>query len=171
MSSQEDRGSGGARRPAGGPRKPPSGVERVRCLCGHEADLPLFDDKKDRLFRDARRKKLAGAPCPDCRRKAHAELLARQQAEAALRKAARPEPPAPKAKAARPPAERLPHGSEFRVTYDAGAQKWGGTLTVPTPQGGQVFEGEAGAVFKLLSALDSQYRDWLAAQPTPPAGG
>jgi hypothetical protein len=31
-----------------------------------------------------------------------------------------------------------------------------------------VFEGEAGGVFKLLSALDGQYRDWLAARAAPP---
>jgi hypothetical protein len=170
MPSQENRG-GGARRPAGGPSKPPVGVEKVRCACGHEAELPLFDDRRDRLYRDVRRKKLAGGPCPDCRRQAHAELTARQQAEAAQRKAARPEPPAPKQKAPQPPAGRLPDGSEFRVTYHAAAERWAGTLTVTTPEGGQVFEGEAGAVFKLLSALDRQYRVWLAAQAAPPAGG
>ena len=34
-----------------------------------------------------------------------------------------------------------------------------------------MFEGEAGAVFRLLGLLDRQYRAWLAAQATPPAGG
>jgi hypothetical protein len=142
----------------------------VRCACGHEAELPIFDDRRDRLYRDARRKKLAGAPCPGCRLKAHAELTARQQAEAARRKAARPAP-APTEKPARPPGGRLPDGSEFRVTYDAQAERWSGTLTVTTPGGGKAFEGEAGAVFRLLGRLDRQYRAWLAAQVTPPAGG
>jgi hypothetical protein len=68
--------------------------------------------------------------------------------------------------------ERLPDGSEFCVTYDAAAERWSGTLTVTTPEGGQVFEGEAGGVFRLLTALDRQYRDWLAARAAPgPAGG
>jgi hypothetical protein len=142
----------------------------VRCACGHEAELPLFDDRRDRLYRDARRKKLAGGPCPSCRLKAHAELTARQQAEAARRKAALPAPPAPK-KATRPPPGRLPDGSEFRVTYHAAAEHWVGTLTVTTPGGGKAFEGEAGAVFRLLGLLDRQYRAWLAAQATPSAGG
>jgi hypothetical protein len=141
----------------------------VTCACGHEADLLLFDDKKDRAFRDARRQKLAERPCPDCRRKAHADLVARQQAEAARRKAARPAAPAPKEKAPRPQAGRLPHGSEFRVSYDAGAEKWSGTLTVTTPEGGKVFEGEAGGVFRLLTALDAQYRQWAAGQAAPRA--
>ena len=158
------------KRPA--PGKPPVvGVEKVICACGHEADLPLFDDRRDRLYRDVRRKKLAAGPCPDCRRQAQAELTARQQAEAAQRKPVRPAPPAPKQKASQPPAGRLPDGSEFRVTYDAQAERWSGTLTVTTPGGGKAFEGEAGAVFRLLGLLDRQYRAWLAAQATPSAGG
>jgi hypothetical protein len=63
----------------------------------------------------------------------------------------------------------LPHGSAFAVSYDAQAVRWSGTLTVTTPEGGKVFEGEAGAVFKLLSALDAQYREWLAGRAAPPA--
>ena len=158
------------KRPA--PGKPPVvGVEKVICACGHETDLPLFDDRRDRLYRDVRRKKLAAGPCPDCRRQAHAELTARQQAEAAQRKPVRPAPPAPKQKASQPPAGRLPDGSEFRVTYDAAAERWSGTLTVTTPEGGQVFEGEAGGVFRLLTALDRQYRDWLAARAAPASAG
>ena len=158
------------KRPA--PGKPPVvGVEKVTCACGHEADLPLFDDRRDRLYRDVRRKKLAAGPCPDCRRQAQAELTARQQAEAAQRKPVRPAPPAPKQKASQPPAGRLPDGSEFRVTYAAAAERWVGTLTVTAPGGGKVFEGEAGAVFRLLGLLDRQYRAWLAAQATPSAGG
>jgi hypothetical protein len=144
------------------------GVEKVTCVCGHQAELKLFDDKKDRSFRDARRQKLAGRPCPDCRRKAHEELVARQTAEAAQRKEARPAAP-PRQRKVAPPRERLPHGAAFAVRYDAGAEKWVGTLTVPTPQGEQAFRGEASAVFRLLSALDGQYRDWSAAQAAPVA--
>ncbi|HZY90194.1 MAG TPA: hypothetical protein VFE78_35560 [Gemmataceae bacterium] len=159
------------RRPAPAGKPPAVGVERVKCACGHEAELTLFDDKKDRTFRAARRQKLAGRPCPDCRRKAHADLVARQMAEAARRKAARPAAPAREEKAARPRG-RLPHGAAFAVAYDGGAERWAGSLTVPTPEGGKVFQGEAGAVVKLLSALDHQYRDWLAAQaPQRPAAG
>ena len=152
--------------PAGKPAKPPVvGVEKVTCACGHEAELELYEDRKDK-FRAARRKNLTDRPCPDCRQKAHAELTAREQARAAERKKARGGPPARKA-AARPVIERLPHGSAFAVSYDARAVKWSGTLTVPTPEGGKVFEGEAGGVFKLLSLLDGQYREW-AARPAAP---
>ena len=85
------RGAGPDQPKRAAPGKPPVvGVEKVICACGHETDLPLFDDRRDRLYRDVRRKKLAAGPCPDCRRQGHAELTARQQAEAAQRKAARP---------------------------------------------------------------------------------
>src|SRR5262249_3281707 len=109
-------------------------------------------------------------PCPPCRQKAHAELTAREQAAAAERKKARGGPTPRKEKAAQPVVDRLPDGSEFRVAYHAAAERWSGTLTVPTAEGGQVFEGEAGGVFRLLTQLDRQYRDWLAAQSAPPAG-
>jgi hypothetical protein len=152
------------------------GVEKVTCACGHEAELPLYPDRQD-TFRAARRKTLVSRVCPACRQKAHAELTAREQAAAAERGKARGGPTPRKEKAARPVVERLPDRSEFRVTYDAAAERWGGTLTVTTPEGGQVFEGEAGGVFKLLSLLDGMYRDWLAARAAPgsagggPAGG
>jgi len=154
------------KRPA--PGKPPVvGVEKVTCACGHEAELPLYPDRQDK-FRAARRKNLAERPCPPCRQKAHAELTAREQAAAAERRKARGGPTPRKEKAVRPAVERLPHGSAFAVSYDAQAVKWSGTLTVTTPEGGKVFEGEAGGVFKLLSALDGQFRDWLAARAAPP---
>ena len=163
--------------PAGDrPRPPVVGVERVTCACGHQAELPLYPDRQDK-FRAARRKDLVERPCPACRQKAHAELTAREQAAAAERRKARGGPTPRREKAARPAVERLPDGSAFHVTYDAQTAKWVGTLTVTTPGGGQVFEGEAGGVFRLLTALDRQYRDWLAAQAAPgsagggPAGG
>jgi hypothetical protein len=74
-----------------------------------------------------------------------------------------------KEKPGRPAVERLPHGSAFEVSYDARAMKWTGTLTVTTPEGGPVFEGEAGGVFRLLSTLDAQYRRWAAGQAAPAA--
>jgi hypothetical protein len=162
MPSQERRGPA----PAGRPPKPPVvGVEKVTCACGHQADLELYPDRQDK-FRAARRADLVNRVCPPCRQKAHAELTAREQAAAAERRKARGAP-ATKA-AARPVIERLPHASEFHVAYDAQAVKWSGTLTVTTPEGGQVFEGEAGGVFRLLSLLDGMYRAWLAAQAAPP---
>jgi hypothetical protein len=146
------------------------GVEKVICACGHEAELPLYPDRQDK-FRAARRKDLVSRVCPACRQKAHAELTAREQAAAAGRRKARGGPTPRKEKAARPVVERLPDGSEFHVAYDAGSERWSGTLTVSTPEGSKVFEGEAGGVFRLLSALDRQYRDWLATQAAPPAAG
>ena len=168
MSPRDDSGPDRPKRPA--PGKPPVvGVEKVICACGHEAELELYPDRQDK-FRAARRKNLADRPCPPCRQKAHAELTAREQAQAAERKKARGGAPARKA-AGRPVIERLPHGSAFAVSYDAQAVKWSGTLTVTKPEGGKVFEGEAGGVFRLLSALDAQYRAWLAppAAPRPPS--
>jgi hypothetical protein len=148
--------------PAARPGKPPTvGVEKVTCLCGHAAELELYPDKQDK-FRDARRKKLAERACPDCRQKAHAEREAREKAEAAGRRKA-------KGPGRQKEMERLPDGSAFAVTYDAQAVKWSGTLTVPAEGAAKVFEGEAGAVFKLLTALDAQYRRWAAGQADPRA--
>jgi hypothetical protein len=160
-------------KPAGAgdrPRPPVVGVEKVTCACGHEAELPLYPDRQDK-FRAARRKDLADRPCPPCRQKAHAELTAREQAQAAERRKARGGAPPARKAADRPVIERLPHGSAFTVSYDARAVKWSGTLTVTTPEGGRAFEGEAGGVFRLLSLLDGMYRQWLAAQPAPPPAG
>jgi hypothetical protein len=166
MSSQESRGPS----PAGRPKPPVVGVEKVTCACGHEADLELYPDRQDK-FRAARRANLVSRVCPPCRQKAHAELTAREQAQAAERKKARGGPAPREEKPARPVVERLPHASEFRVTYDAQAVKWSGTLTVTAEEGGQVFEGEASGVFRLLSLLDGMYRQWLAARADqPPAG-
>jgi hypothetical protein len=51
----------------------------------------------------------------------------------------------------------LPDNSCFTVVYDAATLTWVGTLTI----GEKVFEGQAGAVFKLLGLLDQLYRDSL----------
>jgi hypothetical protein len=51
--------------------------------------------------------------------------------------------------------ERLPDGATtFHVVYDATRQMWSGMLTI----GSQVFTGEKSTVFRLLAALDGQYR-------------
>ncbi len=166
MTSQESRGPS----PAGRPTRPPVvGVEKVTCACGHEAELPLYPERQDK-FRAARRKNLAERPCPACRQQAHAELTAREQAAAAERRKARGGPTPRKEKAARPVVERLPHGSAFAVSYDAQDVKWSGILTVPAGGGPKVFEGQESAVFRLLSVLDAQYRQWAAAQGATPAG-
>jgi hypothetical protein len=57
---------------------------------------------------------------------------------------------------------RLPAGSRFDVRYSENPDPlWTGYLEVPGPDGGVVtFEGENGAVFRLLTQLDAQYRRW-----------
>jgi hypothetical protein len=62
---------------------------------------------------------------------------------------------------------RLPDGSRFNVVYDATAARWSGTLTV----GGQVFESDAGGVFKLLVKLDTKYRLSLVPPEKEPEQG
>lgn len=58
---------------------------------------------------------------------------------------------------------RLPDQSEFQVHYDAAAQQWTGTLHVPCGIDGVPFTASASrpGVFRLLHALDDQYRAWL----------
>jgi hypothetical protein len=129
-------------------------------------DFKIFDDKKDQRFREQRRAKTAGRPCAACRQKAHQESLA-QAERARQEKALRTET----AKAQQPPAQpipqrgrRLPHGSNFNVTYDATKLEWSGTLTVP--QEGTFTESASG-IIGLLKKLDSQY--WRAAGVRDPA--
>ena len=170
MSQRDDHGPRGPKpvaRPGERPKPPVVGVEKVTCACGHEADLELYPDRQDK-FRAARRQNLAERPCPPCRQKAHAELTAREQAAAAERRKARGGPTPRKEKAHRPVVERLPDGSAFAVRYDGRAERWSGTLTVPAAAGPKVFEGQESAVFRLLSALDAQYRQWAAAQGATP---
>ena len=57
---------------------------------------------------------------------------------------------------------RLPDGSAFVALYDATAMCWAGSLTITTVDPPKVFAAEASAVFKVLTALDAQYRRWLA---------
>lgn len=68
---------------------------------------------------------------------------------------------------------RLPHGSQFKVVFDAERVLWKGSLEVPceTPDVGQgpvgmkykLFEDTASALFWLLGKLDEQFRVWRAA--------
>lgn len=67
-----------------------------------------------------------------------------------------------------PEAGRLPSGSEFSATYDGASQTWDGTLAVPLEASFQTFRGSASGVFKLLIALDGQYREWLKSGEVKP---
>lgn len=123
------------------PKPPVVAVEPVTCVCGHVADFELFADKQDR-FRDARRKKLAERPCPQCRMAAERQRVAEAQAAA------------PKRRHHRTSKSRLPDGAQFVVTYNAAFQSWGGHLLI----GDKRFVAQAGGVFTLLARLDDQYR-------------
>jgi hypothetical protein len=145
------------------PTSPVLRTEQVKASCGHMTDFKIFDDKKDQRFREQRRAKTMGRPCPACRHKAHEESLA--QAERARQEKARR---AEATKAQEPQASqtpkdpkwgrRLPHGSNFNVTYDATKMEWSGTLTVPETG---TFTATASGINGLLKKLDSQY--WRAA--------
>jgi hypothetical protein len=141
---------------------------KATAVCGHEIDVGPCKP----AFLAERLKKLAGQPCPDCKRKAQQERESAEQEAARNRreeKAARPPRPKPRLYG------RLPHGANFNVTWDAEAGKWSGTLTVPT--GGiynaSVTTAEDSAVFGLLQALDRAYRRLAAGEVGPqqtPAG-
>jgi len=133
--------------PAAKSTPPTVGYEPVGCTCGHVDQLPLYADNNDK-HREARRKKLAEKACSNCRQKANSE----REREISERKAARKKIPQ-QVSQKRPPG-RLPHASTFHVVYDAGSEKWAGTLIVD----GQTFEATASAVFKLLTKLDDAYR-------------
>ena len=60
---------------------------------------------------------------------------------------------------------RLPDGSKFAARYDAAAQRWTGTLTVPRPghpNGDLVLHNFKSGIFRLLELLDANYRVYLA---------
>jgi hypothetical protein len=138
--------------------KPPPPVvayEAVTVACGHVVQFRLFEDRKDR-YRADRRKKLIGRACKACRaarQQAEQEALEKRRAERAARAQAEPSP-----KKSRPPLGRLPDGSRYDVAYDATAQAWSGTLTIP---GREAFTASASGVFTLLSKLDGLYRATL----------
>jgi hypothetical protein len=139
----------------GRPPLPPFvGYEDLVVACGHVVKFGLCADGKDR-FREARKKKMAEKACKACR-----ALKQQQEQEAAkMRKLNKPPatPPKPKTKLQ---LGRLPHGACFEMNYDSASQTWSGTLTIPKPDGKpSVVTDKASGVFRLLSKLDSQYRE------------
>lgn len=120
------------------------GSEPVTHSCGHAGTLEHFPPNQDK-FRDARRLKQQGKPCPECKAKLQTE---RQQAETSKPSKQPVRPMIP---------DRLPAQSQFVIEpYDAEAQTWTGYLKVPgfDPFGPLTRPG----VFKLLRALDGLYR-------------
>jgi hypothetical protein len=148
------------------PKSPVLRTEQVKASCGHMTDFKVYDDRKDQRFREQRRAKTAGRPCPACRQKAHEERLAqderaRQEKAQRIAEAAK----APKPQASEPQAgRRLPHGANFNVTYDATKTQWSGTLTVPEKG---TFTATASGINGLLKLLDKQY--WEAADLKDPS--
>jgi hypothetical protein len=141
-------------KPTPAPAKPAEAV-KVTAVCGHEMTI---EPGGKPTFQAERLKKLAGLPCPDCKRKAQQEREAVEQEAARKRreeKAARPPRPKPRL-------GRLPNGSTFHVVYDAEAVRWCGTLTIPAPRSGifkeSVVSADDGALFALLQRLDRKYR-------------
>lgn len=60
---------------------------------------------------------------------------------------------------------RLPDGAKFAARYDAAAQRWTGSLTVPRPghpNGDLVLQNFKSGIFRLLELLDQNYRVYLA---------
>jgi hypothetical protein len=139
--------------------------EKVVALCGHQVDFGLFEDRKDK-YREGRRQKVTGRPCPACRQQAHEARREQEQAAGRLRRAAKARQ---QRQTAPQPGEqaqgRLPDGSRFAVVYDAGKEEWSGTLTV----GAETFTASASGVFKLLSKLDRLYRASLPSAETAPS--
>ncbi len=138
---------GGEKAP--GPQKPPNpgpkpvGFEKVTARCGHEIDVPLFEEKKDN-FRARRLEKAKDRPCPGCR---EADELARQQA-AQKRRGLRFERKG-----------RLPGGSQFLLDpYDGVNEQWSGTLLVPHGGRWYALTGTKGGIVRLQAHLDNLYR-------------
>ena len=149
------------------PKSPVLRTEQVKASCGHMTDFNIYDDRKDQRFREQRRAKTAGRPCPSCRQKAHEERLAQEERarqEKAHRIAEAAKAPKPQAPANPQRGRRLPHGSNFNITYDATKMQWSGTLTVPEKG---TFTATASGINGLLKQLDKQY--WQAAGVKDPA--
>jgi hypothetical protein len=136
----------------------------VTAACGHTEKFGLFEDKKDR-YREARRRKVTDRVCKACR-----EQQQREEQEAAQRRRAERGPDEGRKGRAKVGLGRLPNGARFDVAYDAAAETWSGTLTIPVPEAAPaVFTGSAPGVFKLLSKLDRLYRDSLPPGEDRPA--
>ena len=130
-----------ARKAATGPR--------IKFACGHERSLD----------------KVAHLPCQTCLDAARAEAR-RTQHERRLQKVARRRE---KKEDETRASGRLPDGSSFAVSYDAAAERWSGTLTIPPGDSAavRVFTASASGVFNLLRALDGTYREWCAESGDP----
>lgn len=170
-------------KPAGGGKKPaPIGTEQVKAACGHPVPFELF--AKD-PYRDARRAKIVGKDCKECRnaRQAVKESAAREKSAARLqRRWERPGNPDDEG--------RLPDGSVFLAVYDAAARQWTGLARIGPPESGvlqdavglirqlaalegagvvggddgPLYLARASAVLRLLPKLDKQYRRRLEEQ-------
>src|SRR5262249_17453998 len=120
-----------ARQPGQKPPPPPVvAYEDVVVACGHVEKFGLFEDKKDK-FRAGRRQKLMGRLCKTCRAQREKEVqeaAEKRRAERAKNQAGQ----GPKArKGPKRQTGRLPDRSRFAVQFDAAAEAWSGTLTVP----------------------------------------
>lgn len=104
--------------------------------------------------------KVANRPCPQCVDDRLAANRLRYKNSAAARRDRTPTH------------GRLPDGATFDVRYDAAAEAWTGTLTIPaavaTELAGEladkIFTGSASGVFRLLQDLDGRYRAWRREQ-------
>jgi hypothetical protein len=153
------------------PVPPFTSYETVKAICGHDVQFGLWPDKQDK-FRKERRLKLTEKKCPECRAADNKVREAEEQKrreEKAARIAANPpvpqNPPGTKKKwrnsnKARLYA-RLPHKSEFHVSYDAEKVLWSGRLSIPCGDLVLSFEASNSSVFWLLSQLDDLYRKSL----------
>jgi hypothetical protein len=159
------------RQPGQKPPPPPVvAYEDVVVACGHVEKFGLFEDKKDK-FRADRRKKLMGRLCKACRaqrEKEEQEAAAQRRAERAKNQAGQ-EPKARKGPKGQ--AGRLPDRSRFEVQFDASAEAWSGTLTVPRDGVSNTFTASASGVFTLLTKLDTLYRATLPAPAQGQADG
>ena len=154
--------------PPGGEGPAAPRVEQVAARCGHAVPFELYPDGRDK-WRESRRKQITDRDCPECRKKAHDERQAAEMEAARQRRGAKPKaegaPPATR----NPATGRLPDGANFNVTYDAQAERWTGTLTVPTAGADPaVFTASAGGVFQLLRELDRLFRGGAEGGPAPP---
>jgi hypothetical protein len=121
-------------------------------------EFELYNDKRDQRFREQRRAKTAGRPCPACRQKAEAERAAQLESARQAKERKQHEKTERQEKPRRQTGpRRLPHGSCFNVAYDESRQAWSGILTVP---GEGEWTASASGVFRLLQQLDQQY--WLS---------
>lgn len=126
------------------PAKPQTPIKQVVSYsCGHEESVKNF----------------VGRPCPACllkikeeRRKRKQEKNQRVPTEVGWRTKASQY------------LERLPDGATYTgLIYSAKTKTWTGALLIPTingEDGYQKFVGEESAVYKLLSLLDTKYREW-----------